>query len=216
MAGGVASGEDAQAMNPAAAAKASLRRQLQERLRAMTEADREEASASLRAMLGQQAFWQGAKRILGFVPTRFEPNIWPSLVAARMAGTEVYLPRFDEMSGQYRPCRVDDLSRDLRVGPHRVREPDRDCPAWDGKHLDLILVPGLGFSASGGRLGRGMGHYDRLLVMIPGCKCGVAFNQQLISELPLEPHDVRLDYVLTPSRCVPASAPGSDTLGRSL
>jgi 5-formyltetrahydrofolate cyclo-ligase len=54
-----------------------------------------------------------------------------------------------------------------------------------------------------------MGFYDRLLAATPGCKCGVAFDQQLIAELPQEPHDVRLDFVITPTRCLHVSGPDS-------
>jgi len=69
-----------------------------------------------------------------------------------------------------------------------------------------ILVPGVGFSPSGGRLGRGRGYYDRMLADLPGVRCGVAFDLQVISELPLEPHDARLDHLVTPSLCLSISS----------
>jgi len=66
--------------------------------------------------------------------------------------------------------------------------------------LDLALVPGVAFDLNGHRLGRGKGYYDRLLAMLTGPACGVAFDQQIVSQVPNEPHDVRLSCILTPTR----------------
>ena len=70
--------------------------------------------------------------------------------------------------------------------------------------LDLALVPGLGFDARGHRLGRGKGHYDRLLAGFTGMKIGVAFDFQIVTEVPREPHDIALDAVVTPTRWLQA------------
>jgi 5-formyltetrahydrofolate cyclo-ligase len=66
--------------------------------------------------------------------------------------------------------------------------------------LDLALVPGVGFDADGRRLGRGRGHYDRLLAQVAGTKCGVAFDEQMAPEIPVAPHDVILNRIVTPTR----------------
>ena len=64
--------------------------------------------------------------------------------------------------------------------------------------IDLILVPGLAFTASGQRLGYGGGYYDRFLSQHPNSyKVGIAFEFQLIDHLPVEPHDIRLDYIIS-------------------
>ena len=75
-----------------------------------------------------------------------------------------------------------------------------DCEPAPLNRLDLVLVPGVAFDAQGRRLGRGKGFYDRLLAKVRGHKCGVAFDVQIVSGLPEEPHDVRVDSILTPSR----------------
>tara|TARA_B100000795_G_scaffold84023_1_gene61018 strand:- start:10887 stop:11429 length:543 start_codon:yes stop_codon:yes gene_type:complete len=59
--------------------------------------------------------------------------------------------------------------------------------------LDLIIVPGLAFDIQGGRLGYGGGYYDTFLATQPNAiKIGVGFECQLISEVPMEEHDVSL------------------------
>ncbi len=61
---------------------------------------------------------------------------------------------------------------------------------------DLILVPGLGFdSQTGGRLGYGKGHYDRLLEKTGSPRYGVGFLEQEVKQLPQEPHDIAMDEI---------------------
>ena len=66
--------------------------------------------------------------------------------------------------------------------------------------LDVVLVPGVAFDLGGRRLGRGAGYYDRLLTGVRGTTCGVAFDEQISGELPVEPHDVHVNCILTPTR----------------
>jgi 5-formyltetrahydrofolate cyclo-ligase len=64
---------------------------------------------------------------------------------------------------------------------------------------DAVIVPGLAFTPAGDRLGQGGGWYDRFLARVaPACATvGVAFAPQIVDHLPTEPHDVRLDWVVT-------------------
>ena len=76
------------------------------------------------------------------------------------------------------------------------------CVAIPLDDLDLVLVPGVAFNLGGHRLGRGKGFYDRLLQNFSGKKIGVAFDEQIVDALPVEENDVRMDLILTPSRCL--------------
>lgn len=71
---------------------------------------------------------------------------------------------------------------------------------------DILLVPLLGFDRAGHRLGYGQGHYDRTLQALrarrPTVAVGVAFAAQEVAALPAEPHDERLDWVLTPDGAI--------------
>ena len=93
-----------------------------------------------------------------------------------------------------------DLDADLATGKFGIREPRSHCGEILLNHLDLALVPGVGFDLKGRRLGRGRGFYDRLLAQISGTKCGVGFDEQIVEAIPTEPHDVHLNYILTPTR----------------
>lgn len=65
--------------------------------------------------------------------------------------------------------------------------------------LDVVVVPGLAFTTEGHRLGQGGGHFDRFLVRLrPDClTIGVCFHEQLVADLPMFEHDVRVALVVT-------------------
>lgn len=62
---------------------------------------------------------------------------------------------------------------------------------------EVFIVPGLGFTKAGVRLGRGKGYYDRYLSRIEGVKLGICFEEQIEEELPSDKFDVKMDYVIT-------------------
>lgn len=66
--------------------------------------------------------------------------------------------------------------------------------------VDLIIVPGVAFDRKGNRMGRGRGFYDRMLKSTPkAVKIGLAYDFQMMDEIPVEPHDVPMDLILSES-----------------
>lgn len=181
-------------------AKKLLRTQIRAVLRCLSPAEREARAAAGCDRLSRQRSWREAGAILFYAPLAGELDVWPLLAVALAQGKTVALPRFVPAKAAYEPARVGDPARDLRSGRYGIREPGPACPVIPANRLDLILVPGLAFDLSGHRLGRGQGFYDRLLSQVSGLKCGVAFDEQVVPALPVEPHDVTLDCILTPTR----------------
>jgi 5-formyltetrahydrofolate cyclo-ligase len=188
--------------------KAALRRQLRAALQAMSEAERASGSGLICERLTGDPLWRDARSVLLFMPTRLEPDVKPLLDRALREGRRVALPRHRAVDDTYEACWVERPETDLAPGLYGIREPRKNCAAVAGNALDLILVPGLGFSPDGGRLGRGKGYYDQLLASIPGVTCGVAFDGQVTFEVPVESHDVVLNCILTPTRWLKLTSPG--------
>ncbi len=91
----------------------------------------------------------------------------------------------------------------LRESSFGLLEPDADlAPPADPAAADLILVPGVAFSADGARLGMGGGYYDRFLVQTNAHTIGLAFEMQIQTELPQRPHDQRIDMIVTELRVI--------------
>lgn len=182
--------------------KAALRRRVRNELESLPPAERIINSAQACSRLQQDGLWQEARCLLLFAPLPDELDIWPLVRDALAKGKVLALPRFETELGVYSPRQIADIGRDLQRGQFGINEPKMECPVISLNRLDFVLVPGVAFDLNGYRIGRGKGFYDRLLASVRGIKCGVAFDQQVVSEVPVEPHDVHLDYLLTPSRWI--------------
>ena len=182
-----------------ASSKAAIRQRVRQALAALSPADRAALSLKLCHILHDEPAWRSATSILGFAPFASEPNILPLLEEAWASSKRVALPRYDIHTSAYAACVVANHD-EIRIGSFGVLEPIAGCPVVPLNQLDFILVPGVAFDLVGRRLGRGKGFYDRLLAEVRGHKCGVAFDAQIVAEVPEEPHDIRVDSILTPTR----------------
>ncbi len=180
--------------------KAKLRRELRLILKNQPEAARSEASAKAGARLRRQAIWNEARSVLFYSSNAGELDLTPLIELALELGKIVLLPRFAAKTGTYEAVRISHPTGDCAPGKFGISEPRPHCAPYPLKSLDLALAPGLGFDLAGRRLGRGRGFYDRLLAQIAGAKCGVAFDQQIVGEIPAEGHDILMNYILTPTR----------------
>jgi 5-formyltetrahydrofolate cyclo-ligase len=90
---------------------------------------------------------------------------------------------------------------ELVRGPLGAAEPPAAAREVELGDIDAFLIPGVGFSEDGLRLGRGGGYYDVTLKQAPrAARVGVGFDLQVLATLPRDPHDVPLDAVVTESR----------------
>ena len=187
---------------PLDSAKADLREQVRERLKALSPQQREVASLQICSRLRQQQIWKSARSILFFAPLPAEPDVWPLLEEAVLADKTVALLRFSSPTQSYQAAVVQNLQADLQPGQFGIREPSASCAEFPLNRLDLVLVPGVAFQANGCRLGRGKGFYDRLLAAVRGRKCGVAFDEQIVSAIPAGPLDMGVNCIVTPTRWI--------------
>jgi 5-formyltetrahydrofolate cyclo-ligase len=183
-------------------AKKNLRQEMRSVLAALTESRRVEAAKCALALLRQQETWRTARCVLFYAPIRNELDIWPALVIAVQEGKLVCLPRFDNSTQRYVACRVENPQEDLQEGRYGIREPRPGCELVALNRLDFALVPGVAFDLHGRRLGQGRGYYDRLLADISGNTCGVAYDEQVVRAVPVQPHDSDVNCILTPTRWI--------------
>jgi len=183
-------------------AKLALRQRIRGVLRSIDPAKRAAESLQACLLLNRQSVWQDASSILFYAPLLEELDIWPLVVDSLGMGKTVALPRFDPKTNRYSAACIQHLTRDIQPGHFGIREPADHCSSMELSSLDLTLIPGIAFDVHGGRLGRGKGFYDQLLVHTGGMTCGVAFDEQIVAEVPIEPHDRRVKCVLTPTRWV--------------
>jgi 5-formyltetrahydrofolate cyclo-ligase len=182
--------------------KASLRTRMRALLKGLPREQRDRESSAIAGGVRGLPGW-GRGRLLGYVPLGWEVDVMPLLREWLASGGEVHLPFWDPVAAEYRVRQVREWSKDLVAGPHGIGEPAGHCPETDSSTLDFILVPGLAFGVAGERLGRGGGHYDRLLSRSGGVSCGVAYREQMVDGIPMDAHDRWLDWVVHPGGACP-------------
>ena len=151
------------------------------------------------------ACYQRADWVLGYMAFDHEVLTDGLIRQAMASGKHIVLPLVRADRPQLALYAVEDLDRDLTPGYRGILEPrPRRAREVAPGALDLALVPGVAFDMWGGRLGFGVGFYDRLLGRLPRevPKLGMAFDFQVIPRLPLQPHDVMLDAIVTESRVI--------------
>lgn len=142
----------------------------------------------------------------GYLALPGEPDLTDLLVALRDSGATVLLPRVHGVDLQWIPWTMETT---FQPGPFGLSEPE-GAPI-DGASITqctTLFIPALAVDHVGRRLGQGGGFYDRSLAHIPRhespgpLRIAVIFDEEFISTVPGEPHDERVDAVLTPTRFI--------------
>lgn len=178
--------------------KAVIRRQLRERLAAMTDTDRHAKSLAACSFITSSREFANASTIMLYLSTAHEVDTSPLALRAWQAGKTVVVPKVSWDQKRMLPVEITSLHADMTTSGMGVREPVGGKPVLVNL-IDLVVVPGLGFTNDGYRIGRGMGFYDRFLAQndFMGLSCGLAFDEQVVPALPLLDHDMPLSMLVT-------------------
>src|SRR5688572_9714743 len=179
--------------------KAVIRRQLRETLAAMADADRHAKSmAACRHIVGTPEF-DAARVVMLYLSTPTEVDTASLALKCWQQNKSVVVPKVSWDQRRMLPVEISSLKDQMTTtGGAGVREPVSGKPI-PLDLIDLVVVPGLGFTPKGYRIGRGMGFYDRFLAQpeFVGVSCGLAFEAQVVAEIPVLDHDMPLSMLVT-------------------
>lgn len=174
--------------------KQEIRKEIKVLKLALTDNERKQAAHAVFAKIEGMTAFHLAQRILLYnalpdeLPTYEHIKKWAlrkQIFLPRVNGEELEILQYDP--------------NNLSTGAFGIEEPQGDNIV-EPNSIDLIIVPAVAFDTACNRLGRGKGFYDRLLTKTRATTIGVGYDIQLISDvIPTEPHDVKLDYVITPT-----------------
>lgn len=167
--------------------------------------DRRAQESSLVDAFPRLPGWAQARTVLLYVSAFAEEiRTAPFLSMAYDSGRRVVLPRVDPSERRLRLHLVRDPRTELTPGVLDIPEPMASLPEVAADEIDWGLIPGVAFDERGYRLGRGAGHYDRLLPgMRRDCVCwALCLGCQLVDGFPVEPHDIPMDGVTAPDRTI--------------
>jgi 5-formyltetrahydrofolate cyclo-ligase len=178
--------------------KSAIRRELRQRLAAMSEADRHAQSVAACALLTASPEFAAAHVLMLYLSTPQEIETAPLALKAWQTGKTVCVPKVWWDQRRMLPMEINSLTHDVAPGSAGILEPIAGKPV-PLDFIDLVIVPGVGFTPNGFRIGRGMGFYDRFLAQpeFIGVSCGLAFETQVLDNIPVLDHDMPLSMLAT-------------------
>ncbi|HEY1686869.1 MAG TPA: 5-formyltetrahydrofolate cyclo-ligase [Tepidisphaeraceae bacterium] len=185
-------------MDEANLTKSEIRKSLREILAGMSEADRKTRSSAACNLLAASPEFAAARVVMLYLSMPSELDTAALALKCWQQGKTVVVPKVSWDGKRMLPVEIHSLQTSMTTSGMGVREPAAGQPV-PTEFIDLVIVPGLGFTAKGHRIGRGMGFYDRFLATpeFVGLTCGLAFEQQIVPQLPLQEHDVPLSMLVT-------------------
>lgn len=177
--------------------KSALREAALARRDALDPADRIDAALTLAETFPLDLVPVAGKVVSGFLPIQSEIDLRPLMDRLRAAGARLALPAFPDRRG---PMIFRELVRGAELQPMGF---GTWGPGPEAAEVfpDVLLTPLAAFDHAGNRIGYGKGHYDAALTRLDGLgkrvAVGTAFAVQEVDAVPHEPHDRRLDFVLT-------------------
>jgi len=178
--------------------KASLRDELTQRRKALTPEMIDAKGLKVQSRFLATPYYHKARTVALYAPIRGEVPTRDVLTAALADGKIVCYP-LSHVHGRILSFRAIRSEGELEPGRLGVREPTSTAEMIPVERIDLFVVPGLGFSSQGKRLGRGGGYYDATLraATETSRRVGLAFSEQIVENLPVTLEDVDMDLVVT-------------------
>lgn len=176
--------------------KKDIRRAVLQKRNELTKEELEQKSNTICNTLIKMKEYKNASIIYCYMDFRNEVFTRKIMKDAWKAGKKIAVPKVmqSEMNFYY----IESVE-DLELGYFGIREPKTRKPANGEK--GLIIVPGVAFGQKGYRIGYGKGFYDRYLNKHPILrKIAVAFELQIVSEIPYDTHDITMDMIITEER----------------
>ena len=181
-----------------ASQKAVLRETLAQRRKSMAPDLIDARGLKVQARFLASPYYHRARTVALYAPIRGEVPTRDILTAALYDGKVVCYP-LSHVHGRILSFRAITSESELEPGRLGVREPNSSAELIAVDQIDLFVVPGLGFTKDGNRLGRGGGYYDATLRAgsARSRRVGLAFSDQIVDELPITSEDVQMDLVVT-------------------
>ncbi len=187
------------------ATKEQIREETIAKLSAFSAAERRARLEKIERRLFEFANFLESRIVLLYVGGSNEVATDAILKRTQQYGKLLVLPAFETDRPRMQLMKVDDLRQDLVKGPRGVAEPNpKRCKRVPIDRVDIALIPGIAFDEKGGRVGTGRGYYDRLIPNLPITtrKVALAFEEQMVPQVPMEPHDKYVDIIITDQRII--------------
>ena len=179
--------------------KKILRKQVLAARDSMSAGERSEKSRAIEGRLYSLPEFSSARVVMFFASFRSEVETGPMIRRALASGKRVVLPRVK--GGDLALFEIRDLEKDVSPGAWGIPEPVESCPV-SLNDIEVVITPGAAFDERGNRIGYGAGFYDRILASFTGATVALAFEAQMVGDIPADPHDVPVRKIVTEKRVI--------------
>ncbi len=182
-----------------------LRRKILRQREELSADKRREKSRAISANFQQVVDKLRPQTILLYINFRSEVETMELLRQALERNIRVAAPLTLVKESRLAAYEITDPARQLKPGYCRIPEPDpQQTELINPAEIDLVVLPGSVFDLQGNRLGYGGGYYDRFLAYDApqALRIALAYEMQIVDEVPAQPHDEPLDYILTESEII--------------
>ncbi len=183
--------------------KEQLRTSLRESLLEITPKQRSKKSKDVcRNLLSTQQF-RDASVVMMYLSLVHEVDTSEAILSAWQLGKTVAVPKVSWQQRHMIPVQINSLETGFSTEASGLRNPVTGVPL-PFEEIDLVVTPGLGFDKNGNRLGRGASYYDRFFVSgeLEAQKCGFAFEEQVVDLVPVDEHDIAMDFLVTDKQVI--------------
>jgi len=160
-------------------------------------------SEKIHNRLKQIEIFRSSKKIACYYPIGSEVKTQDIMQEILGDGKEVFLPKVDGDNMSFR--KITGLE-DLEKGNFDIMEPKENCPITDD--VDVMLVPTVGITRAGIRLGYGYGFYDRYLSTSKAKTISLTHSKQIVKSIPFSEKDIRIDWIVTEDEIIETSKTG--------
>lgn len=178
--------------------KKDIRKVMTEKRDKISVSEKAHYDQSIFEKLKCSSFYENSKTVFIYVSFRSEVDTIRIINDLLSNGKTVCVPKVNRDKKEMEAYRINSIE-DLQKGYFGILEPRASCKKVENTDIDLVLMPGLAFDRTGGRVGYGGGFYDRFLKTVnPGTlKIALAYHFQVLDEVPMEPCDIKIDGILT-------------------
>ena len=186
-------------------AKSQIREEIAQKFAELSAKEIAEKTKAIENRLFDFANFLESKITLLYVNNEHEVLTENILKRAYSYNKIVVLPAYNTENFEMELKKVDNLEKDLNPGPRDILQPDESrCKVVPIDKIDIAIIPAIALDEKGGRIGSGKGYYDRLIprLAITTRKVALAFEAQIIPQVPIESHDKHVDIIITENRVI--------------
>lgn len=175
--------------------KNEIRKEMKQKRSEMDEREVTEKSQSAAKIFLESEIYKNASSVMLYMPLGNEISTLEIISDAFGRGKDVLVPVTDSNTFDITACKITE-NTEFEKGVFSLTEPKDRLPFYSSE-IDVVLVPGIAFDRTGGRIGFGKGCYDKFLKGIKAIKIGFCYDFQLVGNIEVDETDINMDFIIT-------------------